>query len=118
MTSIIYSQEALIPTWEALCAKFERLADVTRGTMMRRPALLAADKTFVFLARIHGPGMGARVGHTEPSALGLRDWRPLQPFRGKAPMKGWVIVGPEDRDQWVHVARAALDFRRREVRHA
>lgn len=123
MTTITDSSELCLRTWQSVCAALENEPGVASGTMMRRPALLAAEKTFVFLARLHGPGMGARIGDTSPQSLGLADWRPLQPFRDKAPMKGWILVGPSDHAQWLHVARTALAFRRaevdgREVNHA
>ncbi len=113
-----YSNEDMERLWSDLCEGLAEEPDVARGTMMRRPALLAADKTFVFWARLHGPGIGVRIQSVDPASLGLVDWRPLQPFRGKAPMRGWIVVGPADHDRWVAVARAALQARREEVAHA
>ncbi|MEM8592297.1 MAG: hypothetical protein AAGF13_07195 [Pseudomonadota bacterium] len=76
--------------------------------MMRRPALTFAGKTLVFLARLHGPGMGAKIGDTDPGSLGLTHWKPLQPFKDKAPMKGWIVAGPEDAGHWDKVVEASL----------
>ncbi len=118
MTTDTYSDQDMERWWSGLCEELAEEADVARGTMMRRPALLAADKTFVFWARLHGPGIGLRIQSVDPASLGLIDWRPLLPFRGKAPMKGWIVVGPADHDRWVAVARAALQARREEVAHA
>lgn len=95
-------------TWAALTAAFETRDGVTRSTMMRRPALAYRGKTLVFLARRHGPGIGARIGDIAPDALGLRYWGPLQPFKDKAPMRGWIISRPGDAALWPDITEVAL----------
>ena len=94
--------------WETVCAALLPLPDVAPGTMMRRPALRWRDTVFAFLSKLNGPGMAAKVGDTDLAALSVQDWRPLQPFKSKAPMRGWVVIGPADSPCWTDAARAAL----------
>ncbi|MEM6277332.1 MAG: hypothetical protein AAF714_10310 [Pseudomonadota bacterium] len=98
----------LTQNWEALTKRWIGHQGVSSGTMMRRPALTLGGHTLVFLAKLHGPGMGAKIGSLDPAEIGLTDWRPLQPFKDKAPMRGWIIVGPGDVALWDEIVKAAL----------
>ena len=92
-----------------------RHADTAPGKMMTADALTCGGKVFVFRSRRNGHGLGCKLGHTTPEALGARQWTPLKPFRDKAAMRGWFVVGPGDAALWPAIAEAALAHARGEA---
>ena len=85
-----------------------RHPDTTPGKMMTADALTRGGKVFVFRSRRNGHGLGCKLGDKAPEAFGTTEWKPLQPFKGKAPMRGWFVVGPRDAGLWPKIAEAAL----------
>ncbi len=99
-------------------AKFDRIVtaftamntDVHLGKMMSAPGLKFRDKVFAFLGK---DGMGFRLGPGfDPDAFGLRNPKPLNPFKTKPPLKGWYIVDETEQDKWDALATQALAFTR------
>lgn len=84
--------------------------DIVQGRMMTADALTFGGKVFVFRSRRNGHGLGCKLAPgTDPGDLGATAWRPLQPFRDKAPMRDWYVIGPADRGPaWDRIAAAAL----------
>lgn len=99
-------------------SEFERIvavltaadSNVSLGKMMSSPGLKFGSKVFAFQAK---EGMGFRLGRDfDPSANGTVDFEPLNPFKTKGPLKGWFIVGENQRNAWENLARSALAFTR------
>lgn len=81
--------------------------DVFPGKMMSSPGLKYMGKVFVFYRR---PEMGFRLGpEFNPEESGLKTVRPLSPFKTKAPLKGWFLVGEEEHERWESLAGQALE---------
>ena len=84
--------------------------DVRLGKMMSSPGLTCNGKVFAFLGK---GGMGFRLGwEFDPDAFGLRNPKPLNPFKTKPPLKGWYIVEKAERGKWEALATQALAFTR------
>lgn len=101
-----------------LTNEFDRIAklfvlqndDVQHGKMMSSPALKCSGKVFAFHGR---DGMGFRLGpEFDPRTCGLKNPKPLNPFKTKPPLKGWVIVDGNEKDKWEAVAAKALEYTR------
>ena len=85
-------------------------SNVSLGKMMSSPGLKFGSKVFAFQAK---EGMGFRLGRDfDPSAHGTVEFEPLNPFKTKGPLKGWFIVGENQRNAWENLARSALAFTR------
>lgn len=92
--------------------------DIRQGKMMSADALTLDGKVFVFRSRRNGAGLGCKLGSDmTPDALSLTAWRPLQPFKGKAPMTGWYVVDAGAFPDWVRVAETALKQARKVAAH-
>lgn len=102
--------------WNQVCAGLLTHKDVERGTMMRRPALRYRGTVFAFLTKLHGPGLAAKTESADLEALGVTNAKVLQPFKKKAPMRGWYVVPPSDKAAWLNVTQAALAVQ--EAHHA
>lgn len=84
--------------------------DVLPGKMMSSPALSSKGKVFVFFGK---GGMGFRLGpQSDPKALGIRNPKPLSPFKTKPPLKGWWIVDQDEASIWEKLAERSLEFTR------
>ncbi len=84
--------------------------DVRLGKMMSSPGLTCNGKVFAFIGK---EGMGFRLGLAfDPVAFGLRNPKPLNPFKTKPPLKGWYIVAEAEQDKWEALAARALEFTR------
>ncbi len=85
----------------------EQIDGVTAGPMMSSPGIKYKGKVIAFFIKDE---MGFRLGkHTEPSDLGLAEFRPLSPFKNKGPLPGWFIVGNAHMDRWADLATYALE---------
>ncbi|MEQ9365100.1 MAG: hypothetical protein RIF32_12690 [Leptospirales bacterium] len=86
--------------------------NVQAGRMMSSPGIVRNGKVFAFF---WNDEMVFRLGKGfDPSSLNVAEWRYLNPFKGKPPMKGWFVVPPTELKRWDNLARAALDAMRRE----
>ncbi|MCK0167849.1 hypothetical protein MWU52_09845 [Jannaschia sp. S6380] len=100
--------------WQALVNRMCKDPTVARGKMMTAEALTHAGKVFVFRSRRNGAGLGIKLGAgSDPAEFHATRWRPLQPFAGKAPMRGWFVIEIADEPVWDALADAALDRARR-----
>ena len=80
--------------------------DVFPGKMMSSPGLKYKGKVFVFF---HKPEMGFRLGPDfDPDVSGLETIRLLSPFKTKAPLKGWFLIGESESERWEQLAEQAL----------
>ncbi len=101
-----------------LTNEFDRIADifvvlnddVQLGKMMSSPGLKCNGKMFAFHCK---DGMGFRLGlGFDPDTFGLKNPKPLSPFKTKPPLKGWYIVSENESDKWEALATHALEFTR------
>lgn len=84
--------------------------DVILGKMMSSPGLKYRDKVFAFY---HKQEMGFRMGPKfDPQKFGLKNAKPLSPFKTKPPLKGWFIVEAAESTSWELLAQMALDYTR------
>jgi len=84
--------------------------DVEQGKMMSSPGINSNGKVFAFHCR---DGMGFRLGADfDADQFGLRDHKPLSPFKTKPPLKGWYVVPESEMDQWHALADMAVCFTR------
>ncbi len=78
------------------------------GKMMSSPGLKFNNKVFAFY---HKETMGFRLGTTfDPISFGLKNVKPLSPFKTKPPLKGWYVIEKEESVIWDNLAGLALDF--------
>ena len=81
---------------------------VSIGKMMSSPGLKFQDKVFAFY---HNKSMGFRLGASfDPEKFGLKNFKPLSPFKKKPPLKGWFIIDNLESDVWELLSEKALDF--------
>lgn len=93
---------------------FDRITDrlrrtqrgVTPGPMMSSPGLRLNGKVFAFF---YNDQMVFRLGKEfDPGAAGLRDWKPLNPFKNKPPLPGWYVIAYSEQARWNDLADRAL----------
>ena len=81
---------------------------VILGKMMSSPGLKYNNKVFAFY---HKETMGFRLGpQFDPMASGIKNAKPLSPFKTKPPLKGWFIIESVESDLWEDLTEMALDF--------
>jgi len=84
--------------------------EVSIGKMMSSPGLKFRDKVFAFY---HNKSMCFRLGpNFNPENFGLKNTKPLSPFKKKPPLKGWFIIEKYESDSWELLSEKALDFTR------
>jgi len=89
---------------------------VREGRMMSSPAVTYKGKVFAFY---HKQKMVFRLGKDfDPAAHKLKDFGPLNPFKRKGPLTGWLEVFPSERRKWERLARAALAHMKEEMKGA
>jgi len=95
--------------FELLVAKYSSIdADVHPGKMMSSPGLKFKDKVFAFY---HKETMGFRLGpNFNPEKMGLKNAKPLSPFKKKPPLKGWFIIEKIENNTWDTLTELALEF--------
>ena len=82
--------------------------DVTIGKMMSSPGLKFRNKVFAFY---HNESMGFRLGpNFDPQKFGLKNFKPLSPFKKKPPLKGWYIIDSSESDTWDLLSEKSLEF--------
>ena len=93
----------------ALVNKFSALEpDISLGKMMHSPGLKYKDKVFAFC---HKNEMGFRLGPKfDPQKFGLKNAKPLSPFKTKPPLKGWYLIESYESSLWETLTEMALDF--------
>lgn len=80
---------------------------VAIGKMMSSPAIKCKGKVFTFF---HQDQMTFKLGKDfEPEEEGIQGCTYLSPFKNKPPMRAWINVPYEEKDQWENLARRALD---------
>ena len=76
--------------------------EVAAGNMMSSPGIVRKKKVFAFFWNNE---MVFRLGKGfEPD---FKEWRYLNPFKDKPPMKGWFVVPPSQKNRWERLAKAA-----------
>ena len=86
---------------------------VEAGNMMGLPGILYKGKVFAF---INADEMCFRIGREfEPAAAGIGEYRLLNPFKKKPPMKDWFDIPSDYRDQWEALALQALELMQAKV---
>jgi hypothetical protein len=82
--------------------------EVSPGKMMSSPALKYNDKVFLFNDK---KTLCFRLGpHFDAKKFGLKKPKLLSPFKTRAPLKGWYIVGENESHLWEALAHKALTF--------
>jgi hypothetical protein len=82
--------------------------DVNLGKMMSSPGLKYKDKVFAFY---HKETMGFRLGPDfNPDKIGLKNAKPLSPFKKKPPLKGWFIIEQYESDTREMLAEMSLEY--------
>ena len=80
--------------------------DVTLGKMMSSPGILYKSKNFAFF---HEDSMTFKLGKEfDIESTGVKNWQWLQPFKNKAPMKGWYRIPLSESAHWPKLAELAL----------
>ncbi len=55
--------------------------------------------------------MGFRLGpNFNPEKMGIKNAKPLSPFKKKPPLKGWFIVEKYESNSWDVLVEMALEF--------
>lgn len=94
--------------YDQLVEEYTQKEGVTIGKMMSAPALQYRGKVFAFF---HKGAMTFKLGKQfDPEAFGLREWSYLSPFKNKPPMRGWLVVQAQEKDQWPYLTELALAF--------
>ncbi|MCK5277867.1 MAG: hypothetical protein KAK04_05000 [Cyclobacteriaceae bacterium] len=95
--------------FNSIVSKFTSLdQDVHLGKMMSSPGLKYKDKLFAFY---HKETMGFRLGpNFNPEKIGLKNAKPLSPFKKKPPLKGWVIIEQYESDTWEMLTEMSLEY--------
>ena len=95
--------------FESISAKLtSKYPDVSVGKMMSSPGLKFQDKVFAFYYK---NSMGFRLGpNFNPDKFGIRNAKPLSPFKKKPPLKGWFIIDSNESDSWELLSEKALEF--------
>jgi hypothetical protein len=82
--------------------------DVHLGKMMSSPGLKFKDKVFAFYQK---ETMGFRLGpNFNAEKMGVKNAKPLSPFKKKPPLKGWYIIEKYESNSWDVLAEMALEF--------
>ena len=96
--------------FNSIVEKLSRDPDVHLGKMMSAPGLKFNDKVFAFF---NNGTMGFRLGtNFSPDKMGIKNSKPLSPFKKKPPLKGWFIIEQYERDTWEMLSEMALEFTR------
>lgn len=93
----------------SLVAKYSSIdPDIHLGKMMSSSGLRFKDKIFAFY---HKETMGFRLGpNFNPEKMGIKNAKPLSPFKKKPPLKGWYIVEKYESNSWDVLVEMALEF--------
>ena len=95
--------------------KFEEIADklskehknVAKGKMMSSPGVRYGNKFFAFY---YNKEMVFRLGKdAEPEKLGVKEFKLLNPFKTKAPLKNWFQISYSENKNWQKLAIYALN---------
>lgn len=95
--------------FDTLVTKYSSVdPDVHLGKMMSSPGLKFKDKVFSFY---HKETMGFRLGpNFDPEKMGVKNAKPLSPFKKKPPLKGWFIIEKYESNSWDVLTEMALEF--------
>ena len=75
---------------------------------MSSPGLKFKDNVFSFY---HKEAMGFRLGPDfDPEKMGVKNARPLSPFKNKPPLRGWFILEKFESYSWDVLTKMALEF--------
>ena len=94
--------------------KFEEIANklskehknVEKGKMMSAPGIKYGNKFFAFY---YNREMVFRLGKdAEPQKLGVKEFKLLNPFKTKAPLKNWFVVPYSESRKWRKLALYAM----------
>ena len=81
--------------------------DVTEGPMMSSPGIRWKGRVFAFY---WNEQMVFRLGRDfDPAAAGIRNWKPLNPFKSKPPLPGWFVLPVSEEKRWDAMADRALE---------
>ncbi len=83
---------------------------ISAGKMMTSDGARYGTKFFAFFWRKGGGNSAVfRLGREfDPATIGVKDFKYLNPFKNKPPMKDWFVVGPAEHKKWERLARIAL----------
>ena len=97
--------------FNSIVEKLSREPDVHLGKMMSAPGLKFNHKVFAFF---NNDSMGFRLGpNFSPDKMGIKNSKPLCPFKKKPSLKGWFIIEQYESDAWKMLSEMALEFTRR-----
>lgn len=92
-----------------IAGKYTSDEHIILGKMMSAPGLKYKDKVFAFLTK--DSAMGFRLGEDfDIKKAGLKNPKPLSPFKTKPPLKGWLIVDYEEHAHWEQLTENALNY--------
>ncbi|MDA3952458.1 MAG: hypothetical protein PF485_02355 [Bacteroidales bacterium] len=78
------------------------------GKMMSSPGVKFNNKVFVFYFK---KDMVFRLGDEfSPLAFAIKNPRLLDPFKNKPPLKGWFVIGYDQKDRWEELSDLAFEF--------
>ena len=79
---------------------------VTPGPMMSSPGIRWNKKVFAFY---YSEQMVFRLGKEfDPPTAGIKNWKPLNPFKNKGPLPGWFVLPYSEKSRWNDLADQAL----------
>ena len=82
--------------------------DVHSGKMISAPGLKFNNKEFAFFNK---DSMGFRLGPDfDPKDFGIRNAKPLSPFKKKPLLKGWYILEYDESNFWKKLSEESLRF--------
>lgn len=82
--------------------------DVFLGKMMSSPGIKYKDKVFAFFNK---DAMGFRLDtEFDIKKFGVKNPKPLSPFKTKPPLKGWWIVDYEEHKLWESLTELSLSY--------
>jgi len=86
---------------------------VELGKMMSAPGIRYKNKVYAFL---WDDKIGFKLGKGfDIEGTSVSKWEYLNPFKNKAPMKAWYIIGIEHADLWEEFTELAYQFIYNEV---
>lgn len=87
---------------------------VKSGKMMSSPGISYKKKFFAFYFKKE---ITLRLGKDfEPENYGIKEWKYLNPFKKKAPMKNWYQLPYSEKKNWKKMAKKAMNLLSEELK--
>lgn len=100
-------------TFEEIQKALVSEVDVSAGKMMSAPGIKYRNKVFAYST---ADKMGFKLGKDfQPDQHGITSFNPLSPFKSKPPLAAWFEIDKIHQDQWMSLARLALEKMKAEM---